>query len=140
MPLARLAPSESDVEIYVASTADDGIGGRRRSSHIARESGAFVVPPAHCQHASACPDDFPLRDLLAGHDVIGRGGSVTLAPDGWYLAGPLYGEEGILYAALDPTASAGAAARRPGRSLPPTRRPPPRSHTDQENRSRARID
>ncbi len=48
------------------------------------------------------PDDFPLRDELEGHDVIGRGGSAILAPDGSYLAGPLYDEEGVLYAELDP--------------------------------------
>jgi predicted amidohydrolase len=34
--------------------------------------------------------------------MIGRGGSAVLAPGGAYLAGPLYGEEGILYAVLDP--------------------------------------
>ena len=34
--------------------------------------------------------------------MIGRGGSAVLAPDGTYLAGPLYDEEGILYAELDP--------------------------------------
>jgi nitrilase len=33
--------------------------------------------------------------------LIGRG-SAILAPDGSYLAGPLYGEEGVLYAELDP--------------------------------------
>ena len=35
-------------------------------------------------------------------DVLGRGGSAILAPDGEYLAGPLYDEEKILYAELDP--------------------------------------
>ena len=34
--------------------------------------------------------------------MIGRGGSAILGPDGAYLAGPLYDEEGILYAELDP--------------------------------------
>ena len=34
--------------------------------------------------------------------MLGRGGSAILAPDGSYLAGPLYDEEGILYAELDP--------------------------------------
>lgn len=48
------------------------------------------------------PDDFPLRALLEGRDLLGRGGSVILGPDGSTLAGPLYGEEGILYAELDP--------------------------------------
>ena len=34
--------------------------------------------------------------------TIGYGGSAILAPDGSYLAGPLYEQEGILYADLDP--------------------------------------
>ena len=33
---------------------------------------------------------------------LGYGGSAILAPDGSYLAGPLYEQEGILYAELDP--------------------------------------
>src|SRR5881398_846516 len=102
MPLARFALYESGVEIYVGSTADDGDAWQATLVHIARESRAFVVAPAHFQRASAYPDDFPLRDELAGVDVIGRGGSAILGPDGAYLAGPLYGEEGILYAELEP--------------------------------------
>jgi nitrilase len=101
MPLARFSLYESGVEIYVASTADDADEWQATLVHIARESRAFVVAPAHFQRASAYPDDFPLRELLEGHDLIGRGGSAILAPDGSYLAGPLYGEEGILLATLD---------------------------------------
>jgi nitrilase len=102
MPLARFALYESGVEIYVASTADDGDAWQQTLVHIARESRAFVVAPSHFQRASAYPADFPLRDLIADADVIGRGGSAILGPDGAYLAGPLYGEEGILYADLEP--------------------------------------
>jgi nitrilase len=102
MPLARFSLYESGIEIYLAPTADDGDTWQATLVHIARESRAFVVAPAHFQRASAYPDDFPLGELLEGHDVIGRGGSAILAPDGSYLAGPLYGEEGILYAELDP--------------------------------------
>jgi nitrilase len=102
MPLARFALYESGVEIYVASTADDGDAWQSTLVHIARESRAFVVAPSHFQRASSYPDDFPLRELLEGSDVIGRGGSAILAPDGSYLAGPLFSEEGILYAELDP--------------------------------------
>ena len=103
MPLARFALYESGVEIYLASTADDGEAWQATLVHIARESRAFVVAPSHFQRASAYPEDFPLRELLEGHDVIGRGGSAILAPDGSYLAGPLYDEEGILVAELDPS-------------------------------------
>ena len=102
MPLARFALYESGVEIYIASTADDGDTWQATLVHIARESRSFVVAPSHFQRASAYPDDFPLRDLIADADVIGRGGSAILAPDGSYLAGPLYDEESVLYAELDP--------------------------------------
>jgi nitrilase len=102
MPLARFALYESGVEIYIASTADDGDAWQSTLVHIARESRSFVVAPSHFQRASSYPADFPLRDLLDGVDVIGRGGSAILDPGGAYLAGPLYDEEGILYAELDP--------------------------------------
>jgi nitrilase len=102
MPLARFALYESGVEIYIASTADDGDPWQSTLVHLARESRAFVVSPSHFQRASAYPDDFPLRELIADNDVIGRGGSAILGPDGAYLAGPLYDEEGILYADLEP--------------------------------------
>jgi nitrilase len=102
MPLARFSLYDSGVEIYLASTADDGDAWQATLVHIARESRAFVVAPAHFQRAASYPADFPLRELLDGHEVVGRGGSAVLAPDGSYLAGPLYGEEGILYAELDP--------------------------------------
>jgi nitrilase len=102
MPLARFSLYESGVEIYIGSTADDGDAWQATLVHIARESRAFVVAPAHFQRASAYPDDFPLRAELGDTDVIGRGGSAILGPDGAYLAGPLYDEEGILYADLEP--------------------------------------
>ena len=102
MPLARVALYESGVEIYVASTADDGDAWQPTLVHIARESRAYVIAPAHFQRESAYPDDFPLAAEIQGAGTIGRGGSAILAPDGSYLAGPLYDEEGILYAELDP--------------------------------------
>jgi len=102
MPLARFALYESGVEIYIASTADDGDAWQATLQHIALESRAFVIAPCHFQRAGSYPEDFPLRSLLEGRDLLGRGGSAILAPDGSHLAGPLYGEEGILYAELDP--------------------------------------
>jgi nitrilase len=102
MPLARFSLYESGVEIYLASTADDGDAWQSTLVHIARESRAFVVAPSHFQRAGSYPEEFPLREELARYDIIGRGGSAILGPDGSYLAGPLYDEEGILYAELDP--------------------------------------
>jgi nitrilase len=102
MPLARFALYESGVELYIASTADDGDSWQATLKHIALESRSFVIAPSHFQRAGSYPDDFPLASLLEGRDILGRGGSAILGPDGSYLAGPLYNEEGILYAELDP--------------------------------------
>jgi nitrilase len=102
MPLARFALYESGVELYIASTADDGDSWQATLVHIAREARAFVIAPSHFQRAAAYPDDFPLRGHLDGRTILGRGGSAILGPDGAYLAGPLYDDEGILYADLDP--------------------------------------
>src|ERR671931_999981 len=87
MPLARFALYESGVELYIASTADDGDAWQATLVHLARESRAFVIAPCHVQRASAYPADFELAGEIAGADVIGRGGSAILAPDGAYLAG-----------------------------------------------------
>jgi nitrilase len=103
MPLARFALYESGVEIYVASTADDSEAWQSTLVHIARESRTFVIAPSHFQRAASYPENFPLKSLLEGLDVVGRGGSAILGPDGSYLAGPLYDEEGILYAELEPS-------------------------------------
>jgi len=99
MPLARFALYESGVEIYLAPTADDSDAWHDSLRHIARESRAFVVSPCVFQRASSYPDDVPLAD---GPELLGRGGSAILAPDGTYLAEPLWDEEGVLVAELDP--------------------------------------
>jgi nitrilase len=102
MPLARFALYESGVEIYVAATADDGERWQSTMVHVALESRSYVISANHFQRASSYPKEFPLREELQKLDLIGRGGSAILAPDGRLLAGPLFDEEGILYAELDP--------------------------------------
>jgi nitrilase len=99
MPLARFSLYEAGVELYLAPTADDSDDWHDSMRHIARESRAFVISPCVYQRASSYPDDVPLGD---GPELVGRGGSAILGPDGRYLAGPLWDEEGILYADLDP--------------------------------------
>src|SRR5581483_4464455 len=90
MPLARVALYESGVEIYVASTADDGDLLQATLVHIARESRAYVIAPCHFQRTTSYPADFALAAELGDDELLGRGGSAVLAPDGSYLAGPLY--------------------------------------------------
>jgi len=99
MPLARFALYQAGVEVYLAPTADDSEDWLESMRHIARESRSFVLSCCVFQRASSFPEDVPLAE---GGELVGRGGSAILAPDGSYLAGPLWDEEGILYAELDP--------------------------------------
>ena len=99
MPLARAAIYESGVEIYLAPTADDSESWLESARHIARESRAFVLSCCVFQRVSSYPEDVA---IAPGDDLLGRGGSAIIAPTGEYLAGPLWDEEGVLYADLDP--------------------------------------
>ncbi len=99
MPLARFSLYESGIEIYLAPTADDTEDWHDSLKHIARESRSFVLSCCVYQRASSYPDDVQLAE---GDELVGRGGSAILGPDGAYLAGPLWDEEGILTAELDP--------------------------------------
>ena len=101
MPLARYAVYRQGPQIWVAPTADDSDGWVASMRHIAIESGAYVVSVPQYIPASAFPADFPVP-LPEGKEVFGRGGAVIVAPaSGEVIAGPLYGEEGILVADCD---------------------------------------
>jgi nitrilase len=95
MPLARYAVYEHGPQIWVAPTADDSEGWLVSMRHIAIEAGAFVVSVPQYIPAAAFPDDFPVP-LPEGKDSFGDGGAAIIDPRGEVVAGPLYGEEGIV--------------------------------------------
>jgi nitrilase len=101
MPLARYAVYRGGPQIWLAPTADDSDAWLASVRHIARESGAFVVSVPQFIPAAAFPDDFPVP-LPEGKDVFGKGGAAIIEPDeGTVIAGPLYGEEGMVVADCD---------------------------------------
>jgi nitrilase len=101
MPLARYAVYKGGPQIWVAPTADDSEGWLASMRHIAIESGAFVVSVPQYIPADAFPDDFP-APLPEDVQVFGNGGAAIVEPvDGEVIAGPLYGEEGIVFADCD---------------------------------------
>ena len=111
MPLARTALYTKGVEIYLAPTADARDGWQATIQHIALEGRCFVLACNQYVTKSMYPRDLgpeALTDLELAPEEMCRGGSAILSPLGDYLAGPLYGREGILYADLDPDAIAGA--------------------------------
>lgn len=101
MPVARAAVYRRGPQIWVAPTADTSDVWQATMRHIAIESGAFVVSAPQFIPASAFPDDFPVA-LPEGKEIFGRGGAVIVEPsNGDVIAGPLYGEEGIVIADCD---------------------------------------
>ena len=101
MPLARYAVYRGGPQIWLAPTADDSDGWLASMRHIAIESGAFVVSAPQFIPASAFPSDFPVP-LPEDKDVFGNGGAAIVEPsEGMVVAGPLYGEEGMVIADCD---------------------------------------
>jgi nitrilase len=102
MPLARMSLYASGERIHLAPTADASDGWQATIRHIALEGRVFVVAANQYVTRALYPPDFELREALArAPEVLCRGGSAIVAPDGRYLAGPLYGEEAVLVAELD---------------------------------------
>src|SRR4051812_10787874 len=100
MPLARYAVYRGGAQIYLEPTADSSDGWQALARAIAIESGAYVISPIQYVPASAY-ENFPVP-LPDGMTTVSRGGTCIVEPDdGGYLAGPLYGEEGVLVAECD---------------------------------------
>ncbi|MCX7706943.1 MAG: carbon-nitrogen hydrolase family protein, partial [Anaerolineae bacterium] len=102
MPLARMALYARGVEIYLAPTADARDTWQATLRHIACEGRCFVLGCNQHVTKAMYPTDLPgIEELASQPEVMCRGGSAIISPLGEVLAGPLYDQEGILYADLD---------------------------------------
>lgn len=102
MPLARMAMYGKGVELYLAPTADQRDSWQATLRHIALEGRCFVLGCNQFVTKEMYPQDLEgLEDLAGQPQILCRGGSAIISPLGDVLAGPLYDEEGILYADLD---------------------------------------
>lgn len=102
MPLARMAMYAQGVEFYLAPTADARETWQSTLRHIACEGRCFVLGCNQFVTRDMYPPDLPMREELDTQpEVMCRGGSAIVSPLGDVLAGPLYDQEGILYAELN---------------------------------------
>jgi len=102
MPLARMAMYGKGLDIYLAPTADARERWQSTLQHIALEGRCFVLGCNQYVTRDMYPEDLEIREELeAWPETLCRGGSAIYSPLGDLLAGPLWGEEGILYAELD---------------------------------------
>jgi len=100
MPLARYAVYRQRPQIWLAPTMDDGDRWPSLVRTIAWEAGAWVVSVCGFARRSDYPDGLSVVPD-DGPDLFTRGGSMIVAPNGEVVAGPLYDEEGILFADCD---------------------------------------
>jgi len=112
MPLARYTLYADGVEVYVASTWDEGDRWIATMRHIATEGACWVIGSGCSLHASDVPVAFPGRAQLFPDpdEWLNPGDSVVIAPGGRIVAGPLHEQHGLLLADIDPGGV--AAARR----------------------------
>lgn len=100
MPLARMALYQKGIEIWLAPTADTRPSWQSTMQHIALEGRCFVLSANQLVRKSDYPDH--LQDEIKDEpELMSTGGSVIISPFGQILAGPLWGEEGLLTAELD---------------------------------------
>jgi len=103
MPLARAAVYAQGVDVYLAPTWDNSDTWVPTLRHIAKEGCLHVIGITPCQRGSDVRAAFPgLDDLYGGDDDwLSKGNTTIVGHGGEILAGPLVGEEGIVYAELD---------------------------------------
>lgn len=102
MPLARMAMYQKGVQIYLAPTADHRDSWQSTMQHIAVEGRCFVLGCNQFVTKDMYPEDLPgIKELADQPEIMSKGGSVIVNPEGKILAGPLWDEEGILYADLE---------------------------------------
>ncbi len=102
MPDARMSLYGQGVDIYLAPTADQRDTWLATLTHIACEGRCFVLGCNQFVSKDMYPKDLPCSDDLAKEpEIMCRGGSVIISPFGKIIEGPLYDEEGILFADID---------------------------------------
>ncbi len=102
MPLARQALHESREQIHVAVWPWVHEMHQIASRQYAFEARCFVLAVGQIQRAGQhLPAGMARREGLHTDDIILRGGSAIIAPDGSYLAGPVLDEETTIIADID---------------------------------------
>ncbi|MEM9619399.1 MAG: carbon-nitrogen hydrolase family protein [Pseudomonadota bacterium] len=101
MPALRMSQYAQNVELYCAPTVDDRESWSSLMRAIALEGRCFVLSANQFMQRRDAPDDFhPVQGNDPDATLI-NGGSMIVSPLGEVLAGPVFGEETILYADLD---------------------------------------
>jgi nitrilase len=99
MPLLRTAMYAKGLDIWCAPTVDDREIWQTSMRHIAYEGRNFLV--SACQFVAPPAADESRDKAWPADTPLIRGGSVIVSPMGEVMAGPLYNEEGLVFAEID---------------------------------------
>ena len=100
MPLARMALYQQGLEVYLAPTADCRQSWQATMEHIATEGRCYVLGCNQFVTKDQYPQELQ-KEIENQPSLMCSGGSVIISPLGKVLAGPLFNDEGILYADID---------------------------------------
>ncbi len=106
MPLARHELHRQGEDIHVALWPGVSDTHQVASRHYAFEGRCYVLAVGCIMRVKDLPSELPpSADLVDKPDeIIISGGSAIIGPDGNYIVEPVYGEETIITAELDPDA------------------------------------
>ena len=99
MPLARQAMHESREQLHVAAWPHVKEMNLIASRHYAFEGRCFVLCTGALMKGAALPSE--LDPVVGADDWVLRGGSCIIAPDGSFVAEPVYEREEIIVAEID---------------------------------------
>ncbi len=106
MPLARAALHQQEEVLHVSTWPGSLSLTKDISRFMAIEGRSWIICASGLLRASdwsnLSDEEFPLKEQMSTKLVWQDGGSMILSPTGDIVAGPLVGEEGILYADVDP--------------------------------------
>lgn len=103
MPMARQVMHDAGEEIHVALWPGVPEMHQVAARHYAFEGRCFVVAAGSILRVSEMPRELPIWEQYANDPsgLVIRGGSAVIAPDGRYLAGPVYDVETVVVADCD---------------------------------------
>lgn len=106
IPLARAALHRQEEVLHVATWPGKLALTQDITRFMALEGRSWIISVSGLLRASdwahLSDDEFPLKKTMSEQEVWQDGGSMIMDPRGEFVAGPLVGEEGILYADINP--------------------------------------
>ncbi|OXR48711.1 nitrilase [Pusillimonas sp. T2] len=102
MPMLRMAMYAQDIAVYCTPTADDRPTWVPSMQHIAREGRCYVLSSCQFIRRGDFPADYDCTISNDNDAILMRGGSVIVDPLGTVIAGPVFDEDALLTAIIDP--------------------------------------